>query len=38
MIGCNKLLKKITGLKAQTNINDGLNLMIEALKANRYFD
>ena len=38
MIGCNNLLKEITGIKANTNIKDGINLMIEALKTNRYFE
>ena len=38
MIGCNNLLKEITGIKTETNIKDGLNQMIEALNANKYFE
>ena len=38
MIGCNNLLKELTGIKAETDIKDGLNLMIKALEANKYFE
>ena len=38
MLGCNNLIKELIGIKSETNIKDGINLMIEPLEANKYFE
>ena len=38
MIGCDDLLQRLTGIKAEININEGINLMINSLNTNTYFE
>ena len=38
MVGCDNLLKELTGIKAEINLKEGIDLMINCIRNHKYFE